>query len=61
MSKPTLDQIKAGAHNLYGRHGDMRQIIVCNPPRLVRHEDGAESGTWIDVSVFVPDLDCEEA
>lgn len=59
---PTLAQVRRAAHRLYdGPWWDPRMIIVCDDPRLVRHEDGDRSGTWVDVSVFVPDSVAREA
>ena len=33
---------------------------IADKSNPVRHEDGKDSGTWIDASVFVPDLDAVE-
>lgn len=59
--KPTIEQICRAAHRLYnGGALDGRMILIGDQPYLVRHEDGDCSGTWIDVSVFVPDVDASE-
>jgi hypothetical protein len=59
--KPTDDQVRRAARRLYnGVWFDQRQILIADKPNPVRHEDGKDSGTWIDASVFVPDLDAVE-
>lgn len=56
MTVPTLEQVRRTAHRLYDGAGwDQRMILVTDRPSIVRHEDGDNSGTWIDVSVFVRD------
>ena len=54
----TLEQVKRKAFEMYnGGPYDQRQIIICDDPKLLRHEDPqlGGSGTWIDCSIFVPD------
>lgn len=54
-----IDKLKAAARRLYGRQHlyDKCDVMIDASPKLVRHEDRAfnNCGTWIDVSVYVPD------
>lgn len=60
-SPPTIDQVRRAARQLYNGHwSDQCQILISDRPNLVRHEDGDNSGTWIDASIFVPDVDALE-
>lgn len=59
----TLNKLKMKAHELYGKRGlyDTRGIFIAAEPVTLRHEDPTlgGSGTWMDVSVFIPDDDKE--
>lgn len=55
MSKPTTKQIRAAAHRLYdGVLHDPQMIVINDAAQELRHEDD-DPGTWITVSVWVPD------
>lgn len=61
MTDEQLKQLKERVHELYGRQNlyDQCQVFIDKTPKTLRHEDSVlgGSGTWVDVSVFVPDND----
>lgn len=61
-TRPTLNQLRRAARRLYGQWFDERQIYIVEKPHTVRHDDPqmGSHGTWIDVSVYVPDVDALE-
>lgn len=63
MTDDKLKQLKTRVYELYGRQHlyDPRNIFIDTQPKTRRHEDKIPgwSGTWVDISVFVPDDDEE--
>ena len=59
MDGDQLQKLKDRVHKLYGRQNlyDQCQVFIDKTPKTLRHEDPIldGSGTWVDVSVFVPD------
>ena len=59
MNDAELARLKQRVHELYGQQNwlDRCQVFIDKQPKTLRHEDKilGGSGTWIDVSVFVPD------
>jgi hypothetical protein len=60
-----IQKLKTAVRRLYGRQHlhDRCDVMVYDDAKLVRHEDKAfdNHGTWVDVSVYVPDTEVGHA